>query len=401
MNVVIVGAGQAGAWVAQRLRANDPDCTITLVGEEPWAPYERPPLSKASITADDCAPPFILSEEQAAKLGVRLLLGTAVVRIDRDRKHVLTREQGELAYDKLVLATGGSARRLQVPGHDLPGICYLRTWDDATLLRDRLKQTRSLLVVGGGWIGLEVAATARKLGCSVVVIESAERLCARTVTPWVSAYLARQHELRGVTVELSCQLERIGPGSAGGLVAHTTAGPLEADLIAVGVGLQPNVDLALACGLEVANGIRVDALGVTSDPDIYACGDVANQPLAGSGERIRFESYANAMNQGVAVADHLSGRAGHHGSEIPWFWSDQFDFQLQVLGHPSSEGEWVARGEEGAARFCLFQIREHRLQSVISVNMAKELKIAKRWMKAGVCPPAHVLSDLTVRLEKV
>lgn len=400
MRVVIVGAGQAGAWVAQRLRANDPDCTITLVGEEPWAPYERPPLSKASTTAGDSAPRYILSLEQAAKLDVRLLLGTTVIQIDRARKHVVTREHGELGYDKLVLATGGSARRLPVPGHDLPGVCYLRTWDDATQLRERLKRARSLLVVGGGWIGLEVAATARMLGCNVVVVESSERLCARTVPPWISGYLARQHELRGVTVKLSCQVSSIETHIEGRLVVHTSDGALEADLVAVGVGLQPNIDLAAGCSLEVANGIRVDAFGVTSDPDIYACGDVANQPLVASGERIRFESYANATNHAMTVADHLSGRS-IDGKDVPWFWSDQFDIQLQVLGLPSSDGEWVTRGDEGQAKFCLFQVQAGRLQSVISVNMAKELKIAKRWMKADFCPPAHVLRDLTVRLEKV
>jgi len=400
MKVVIVGAGQAGAWVAQRLRANDPECSITLLGEEPWAPYERPPLSKASGSADTGTPRFILSVDQAAKLRVRLMLGTKVVEIDRARKRVLTREHGELPYDKLVLATGGSARRLRVPGHDLSGICYLRTWDDAAQLRERLKQARSLLVVGGGWIGLEVAATAHSLGCSVVVVEAGERLCARTVTPWVSGYLARQHAVRGVVVKLACQLDRIEAGSEGRLVAHTSEGLIEADLVAVGVGLEPNVDLAVACGLDVANGIVVNAFGVTSDPDILACGDVANQPLSASGERIRFESYANATNHAVAVADHLSGRTVA-GTDIPWFWSDQFDFQLQVLGHPSSDGEWVTRGDEGDGKFCLFQIRDGRLISVVAVNMAKELKIAKRWMKAEVCPPAHLLSDLNVRLDKL
>ncbi|WP_036595251.1 NAD(P)/FAD-dependent oxidoreductase [Ottowia thiooxydans] len=400
MRVVIVGAGQAGAWVVQRLRANDPDCVITLVGEEPWAPYERPPLSKASFVTDDSAPRFILSVEQAAKLNVSLLLGTTVVQIDRARKCAVTRGHGELAYDKLVLATGGSARRLQVPGHDLPGVCYLRTWEDATQLRGRLNRARTLLVVGGGWIGLEVAASARMLGCNVVLVESSERLCARTVPPWVSGYLARQHELRGVTVKLSCEVSKIELSTEGGLVAHTSDGALDADLIAVGVGLQPNIGLAAACGLEVANGILVDAFGGTSDPDIYACGDVANQPLATSGERIRIESYANAINHAVTVADHLSGRP-QDGKDVPWFWSDQFDFQLQVLGYPSGDGEWVTRGDEGQGKFCLFQIQGGVLQSVISVNMARELKLAKRWMKAGVCPPAHVLRDLTVRLDKV
>lgn len=400
MNVIIIGAGQAGAWVARRLRDKDPECAITLIGEEPWAPYERPPLSKESIAGADEVPRFILSEEQAAALGVDLLLGTKVTSIDRARKQVLTCERGALPYDKLVIATGGSARRLSVPGGNLPGICYLRTWDDALRLRKRLKQARSLLVVGGGWIGLEVAATARKLGRSVVLVESGPRLCGRTVTPRLSDFLARQHALRGVEVKLSCELDGIELNDTGRFMVHTSAGTDEVDLIAVGIGLQPNVELAVACGLEVSNGIVVDACGVTSDPDIYATGDVANQPVPGAGTRIRLESYANATNHAVAVADRIAGEPDQ-GLDVPWFWSDQFDFQLQVLGHPSNDGQWVTRGDEAQDKFCLFQVHEGRLQSAISVNMARELKIAKRWMKAKVCPPSHMLGDLAVKLEKL
>lgn len=258
-----------------------------------------------------------------------------------------------------------------------------------------------MLVVGGGWIGLELAATARKLGCGVTLVESGPRLCARTVPTRVSDFLGQQHALGGVDVRLGCELHAIEAGSTGRLLAHTSQGSEEVDLVAVGIGLQPNVDLAVDCGLEVSNGIVVDAHGRTSDLDIYATGDVANQPLQGAGARIRLESYANATNHAVAVADHILGAPGE-GLDIPWFWSDQFDFQLQVLGHPTNDGAWIRRGAEDAhTKFCLFQIREGSLQSVIAVNMARELKLAKRWMRARSCPPPDVLGDLAVRLDRL
>lgn len=400
MNVVIVGAGQAGAWVAQRLRERDGQCGIVLLGDEPWAPYERPPLSKGSIKADDPAPPFILSQERAEALGIRLITGARATGIDRRRKCVETAGHGAFHYDKLVLATGGRARRLQVPGHDLPAVRYLRTWEDALHVREALRVARSVLVIGGGWIGLEVAATARALGCAVTVVEAGPRLCARSVTPRVSEFLARQHAAQGVTVRLSCRLERMEAGANAGVIVHTSAGAEAADLVLVGVGLEPNTELAAACGLDIANGIVVDASGATSDPDIYATGDVANQPLDGTGARIRFESYANATHHALGVADRIAGQPGPD-PDIPWFWSDQFDTQLQVLGLPTEDGEWVARGAEADGKFCLFQIRQGRLQAAVAANMGKEIKLAKRWMKAGRLPDPQLLGDLSVRLDKL
>lgn len=400
MNVVIVGAGQAGAWVAQRLRERDARCGIVLLGDEPWAPYERPPLSKGSIKADDPAPPFILTQERAEALGIRLITGARATGIDRNRKCVETAGHGAFHYDKLVLATGGRARRLQVPGHDLPAVRYLRTWEDALHVREALRVARSVLVIGGGWIGLEVAATARALGCAVTVVEAGPRLCARSVTLRVSEFLARKHAAQGVTVRLCCRLDRIEAGVNAGVIVHTSAGAEAADLVLVGVGLEPNTELAAACGLDIANGIVVDASGATSDPDIYATGDVANQPLDDTGARIRFESYANATHHALGVADRIAGQPGPD-PDIPWFWSDQFDTQLQVLGLPSEDGEWVARGAEADGKFCLFQIRQGRLQAAVAANMGKEIKLAKRWMKAGRLPDPQLLGDLSVRLDKL
>ena len=404
MKVVIVGAGQAGAWVARRLRGENPDLSITLIGEEAWAPYERPPLSKASITGGDAAPSYILSTEQAEELNIDLRLGTAATAIDRTGKILQLGNGKSLAYDKLVLATGGRARQLQVPGSDLPGIYYLRTWDDALRLRERLRPGKSIMVVGGGWIGLELASTARKTGCEVTLLESADCLCGRSVTPQISAFLAQQHQQHGVSVQFNARLDKIEAVSDGRLSVYTASGRTDVDIIAVGIGLQPETALAQDAGLDIANGIVVDRFGLTSDPDIYATGDVANQPFQAHASapetRMRFESYANATNHAVGVADHICGDV-EKIAEIPWFWSDQYDFQLQVLGTPRPDGQWILRGQMQDNKFCLFQMVGQTVQAVIAVNMAKELKIAKRWMKSGCYPAPELLSNLSVRLEKI
>lgn len=400
MNVVIVGAGQAGAWAAQRLREHDAQCDIVLLGEERWAPYERPPLSKGALKDCDQAPQFILTQERAQAQGIRLITTTRVTGIDREHKRVETVGHGVFHYDKLVLATGGRARRLQIRGHDLPGVHYLRTWEDALRMRDAMRVARSLLVIGGGWIGLEVAATARTQGCEVTVVEAGPRLCARSVTPRISEFLARLHAAHGVNVKLDCQVEGIEADPAGEVTVRTSEGIETADLVIVGIGLEPRTELAAGCGLDVTNGIVVDTWGRTSDPNIYATGDVANQPLDGMGTHIRFETYANAIHHAQGVADHIAGKPGL-GTDIPWFWSDQFEVKLQVLGLPSEGGQWVSRGDEASGAFCLFQIKDDKLRATVSVNMVKEIKLAKRWMKAGTLPAPQLLSDLSVRLDKL
>lgn len=405
MKTVIVGAGQAGAWVARTLRQHAPEAEIVLLGQEAHPPYERPPLSKGVMSGAQSESPCLLSVQQARQLDIQLKLGATVVEIDRNRRHVLL-EQGEsLTYDSLVLATGGRARKPTISGGNLDGVYTLRSLDDASRIRAALRPGLRLLVVGGGWIGLEVAATARLLELEVSLIESGSRLCARSVPIGVSDFLLGLHRRQGVDVQLEGAVTAIDRSeNAGPLLAHTHQGIQEADVVVFGIGLEPNTELATACGLLVENGIVVDVHGRTSDPSIYAVGDVANQPCAWSGApieaRIRLESWANAQNQGIAVGEVLAGKMLSQ-RDLPWFWSDQYDVNLQVLGIPSEAGAHLLRGSAERAKFCVFQVVDGSLHSVIAVNMAKELKLAKRWHKRGQCPSATELQDLATRLDRL
>lgn len=408
MKTVIIGAGQAGAWAARTLRQEDPHADIVLLGQEPHAPYERPPLSKSVMAGTDVAPPCLMSAAQAGEMNIDLRLGVTALAIDRTLRLVRLADEagcpaGTVAYDQLVLATGGRARKPAIPGVGLPGVHTLRSIDDAMRLRQYLRPGRTLLVLGGGWIGLEVAATARRLGLDVVLIEGGSRLCARSVPATISSFLLDLHRREGVDVRLNGSVSAIERAAGQTLLrVHTDQGILHADAVVLGVGLEPNVELARSCGLLVADGVVVDAAGRTSDPRIYAVGDVANQPClwpGGTGlERIRLESWANAQNHGVAVGRALAGREPTL-QDLPWFWSDQYGVNLQVMGIHGDMGTEVLRGSVQDSKFCLFRLVEGRVQSAVAVNMPKELKLAKRWAKQGRSPTAEQLSDLGLRLE--
>lgn len=405
MKTVVIGAGQSGAWVARTVREHMPDAEVALIGEEALAPYERPPLSKSILAGSESEPAYLLSVEQAQLAGIDLRLGIRATGIDRHCKVVSLSSGDHISYDKLVIATGGRARVPNFPGIALPGVHTLRSWDDAMNVRIALKRAGGgrLLVLGGGWIGLEVAATATQLGTQVTLLEGNTRLCARSVPPVISDFLMQRHRDNGVDIRLNSSLLAIERNSEGSLDTITSQGRQTVDLVLIGVGLAPGVELAVECGLDVDNGILVNATGCTSDPDIYAVGDVANQtcgwPSTQGGARIRFESWANAQNQGIAVGRSLAGLPASV-AEIPWFWSDQYNLNLQVLGLPSAEEPYVVRGDMTGDKFSLFQFRDGRLHSVIAVNAARDLKLAKRWMLAGNSPSATQLEDSAYRLEK-
>lgn len=405
MRTVVIGAGQSGAWVARTLREHRPDAQVALVGDEALAPYERPPLSKSILAGSEFEPSYLLSVEQARTAGIDMRLNTRATGIDRDCKVVSLSNGDRISYDKVVIATGGRARIPNFPGIDLPSVHTLRSWDDAMRIRVALEKAAGcrMLVLGGGWIGLEVAATATRLGAQVTLLEGNTRLCARSVPPVISDFLMQRHRDNGVDVKTNSSLLAIEQNPDGSLDTITSDGRQTVDLVLIGVGLSPGVELAVECGLDVDNGILVNAFGRTSDPDIYAVGDVANQPCgwpsAQLGARIRLESWANAQSQGIAVGRSLAGLPTAV-PEIPWFWSDQYNLNLQVLGFPSAEEPYVVRGDMKGDKFCLFQLRDGRLNSVIAVNAARDLKLAKRWMHAGSSPSAAELEDPTFRLDQ-
>lgn len=408
-SIVIVGAGQAGGWAARTLRAAGFAGRITVVGDEPHPPHERPPLSKAVLAgASEPAVCHLFKPEALAALGLDRAARERATAIDRAARVVLTDRGRRLGYDRLLIATGSRVRQLAVPGADRPEVHYLRTIADALALRERLVEGRRLLVVGGGWIGLEAAATARKRGVAVAVLEAADRLCARAVPAEVATFLARLHASHGVEVRLGAKLDRFEPACGGGIDAVLADGTrVAADTVLVGVGIVPNVELAREAGLEVANGIVVDDQGRTSDPDIFAAGDVTDLPAARLGRRVRLESWQNAQEQAMVAAKALLGGDARY-DPLPWFWSDQYDANIQVLGMPERWPAGVVRGDPAGTSFSLFYLRpdavpdgEAAIEAVVSINAPRDLRAARRLIEQGRPVRARTLADLQSNLQKL
>jgi len=398
--IVIVGAGQAGGWAAKTLRAEGYAGRIVLVGAERHPSHERPPLSKA-VLSGAAAPEttHLFKPDEHAALNLDFRPETRVARIDRAAKQVHLSNGERIAYDKLILTTGGSARRLPVPGGDLPRVLYLRTIDDSLAIRAALGPDKRLVVIGGGWIGLEVAATARKLGASVVVVEGLDRLCARTVPPGISAFLKARHERESVEIRLGAGVKAIEDGGA--LVVRLADGTaLEADAVVAGIGLEPDVALAREAGLTVDNGVIVDEQGRTSDPDIFAAGDCANTPLPCLGRRVRLESWANAQNQAIVAAKATLGQDARY-DELPWFWSDQYDVNLQILGLPARWPEPVVRGDPASGSFSHFYLDGERIAAIVSVNAPRDLRAAKKLVQTAKPVSAASLADPAVQLQRL
>ena len=395
----IIGAGQSGGWTAKTLRDEGFDGRIVLIGEEEFPPYERPPLSKAILLGEAAADSASLwPPESYDEWDVELRLGTRVERIAPD-EHALFHGGGErLEFDRLMVATGGRARTLPVPGADLAGIHTLRAIPDTLAIRDAIAPDARVLVVGGGWIGLEVAAAARRLGAEVIVAEMLDRLCARALTPEFASHVLDLHRGHGVDVRLGTAVERFeGDGRLErAVLSDGTA--VAATLAVVGIGMVPNVDLAEDAGLAVANGIVVDEFGRTSHPDIFAAGDVTNHPNAALGRRIRLESWENAQNQAIAAARAMLDKGEPYGG-VPWFWSDQYDVNIQLVGLPENWDETVTRGDPAAGQFITFYLKGGKIDGAAAMNNGRDVRFARRLMQAEkIVDPAR-LADPSVKLQ--
>jgi 3-phenylpropionate/trans-cinnamate dioxygenase ferredoxin reductase subunit len=400
--IVIVGAGQAGGRAAKTLRGEGFAGRVTLIGLEPHLPYERPPLSKSVLAgAATVESAYLFKPPDFAALDLDFRPGVRATRIDRSARAVHLEDGNSVAYDKLILATGGEARRLPVPGGDGPRVHYLRTVEESLAIRTALGAGRRLAVVGGGWIGLEVAATARKSGTEVTVLEALDRLCARAAPPALSAFLRALHERHGVTIRTSCGVKAIEDRGAHGMrLALGDGSTLDADAVVVGIGLVPQTGLAREAGLEVGDGILVDEQCRTSDPAILVAGDCANMPLACLGRRVRLESWANAQNQAIVAAKSALGQDVRY-DELPWFWSDQYDANTQILGLPAHWPDPLARGDAQGASFSLFYLDGEKISAVISINAPRDLRAAKRLMQAGRAVRAADLADPGTNLAKL
>ena len=384
---MIIGAGQAGGETAAELRRQGYTGPVTIVGEEPHVPYKRPPLSKTYLAgAATQESLYVMSAAAMEKATIQFIGGTRATAIDRAGKTVTLADGRKLPYGKLVLATGGRPRLLTIPGADLPGIHVVRGIADVDGIRASFTPGKRLVIVGGGYIGLEVAAVARKAGLGVTVLESAPRVLQRVTAPEMSAFYEQVHRDAGVDVRTGVQIA--GFEQQGDAIhVKLVGGDVEGDLVIVGIGLIANTELASDAGLEVDNGIVVDEFTRTSDPDIHAAGDCTNHPSEFLGRRVRLESVQNAMEQGRAAAVNLLGKATKYAN-VPWFWSDQYELKLQMVGMSTGFDQVVLRGDPGKRNFGAFYLKDGTLIACDTVSRPQEFMLAKKMvaLRAKVDP---------------
>ncbi len=393
---VIVGASHAAAQMAPSLRQEGWVGRILIIGDEPCAPYHRPPLSKTYLTGEKGSHDIqIRAPEVYAKHGIELMLGQRVTAIDRAGKTVELQGGEKVHYDKLALCTGARVRRVALPGADLHGIHYLRTMEDVNGIQGSVSPGREAVIVGGGYIGLETAAVLRKLGMKVTVLEMAPRVLARVTAPEVAAFYQRVHTEEGVDIRTGVAVSRFEGGSSVEAVVCADGSRFPAHLVVIGVGVVPNTELAEAAGLAVNDGILVDACARTVDPDIVAAGDCTRHPTPLYGS-LRLESVPNATEQAKSAAASLCGKEKPYVA-LPWFWSDQYDLKLQIAGLNGGYDRVVIRGNAAEGRsFAAFYLASGRLIAVDCVNRPQEFIVGKRLISQRATPEAAVLCDDSV-----
>lgn len=396
--MVIIGAGHAAGQAAASLRQEKYEGPITIIGDEPHIPYQRPPLSKQYLSGEQAIERVYLRPEKFyADKDVTLKLGVNATEIDREAKQVVLDNGENVPYDKLIIATGSRPRILNIEGSDLKGIHYLRTIADVDAIRDEMAAGKNLVIVGGGYIGLEVASVGIEKGLNVHVLEMESRILQRVTTTQMSEYYHNLHSGRGVNIHTDTMVS----GFAGsGQVEQVLCGDesFDADLVIVGIGIMPNIELAQAAGLECDNGIVVDDHCRTSDPEIYAAGDCTNHPNPLLNRRLRLESVPNAMEQArVCVSNMLGGDKMY--AAMPWFWSDQYELKLQMVGFSADGDEQVLRGNMEENQFAVFYLNNGKVVAADAVNSPKEFMVCKQLVGKAVDPatlanPETELKDL-------
>lgn len=401
--VVIVGAGQAACEVAFSLRKEGFAGAIMVLGQESYPPYQRPPLSKSFLAGTASLDSLYLRPLSSYdKAGIELRLGVSVVSIDRRNKLLHLADASSLAYDKLILATGGEARQLAGLECAAASVYSLRSIDDILHLRAAFLPDRHLLIIGGGYVGLEVAAIAVAQGLKVTLVESAPRLLARVAAPEISAFYTSLHQTRGVDIRLDTGVTAVAAASAGDgvSVSFSDGTMVAANMIVVGIGLVPNVTLAEAAGLAVDDGIVIDEHTRTSDPDIMAIGDCANHYNAFAGRRMRIESVQNAIEQARVAAANLCGRPDML-SITPWFWSDQYHLKLQMAGLSHGYDQVVMRGQMASESFMCFYLKQGKLIAADAINRPADFMHARRLLGSGRLFLPALLADETIPLKSL
>ncbi len=397
---IIIGGGQAGAQAVDSLRREGFQGRLLLVGEETELPYQRPPLSKKYLSGE-------LTEERLwfrhrgfyEEHRAELLLGVRAARIDRAARRVWLEDGRDYGYDRLLLCLGAASRRLGCPGADLRGVHYLRGLADATRLKLAIRAGAHVVIVGGGYIGLETAATCRKLGCEVTVLEMGERIMNRVVAPCVSEYFAAEHAAQGVRIVCGTRVAAFHGDGAVERVICADGSEYPADLVIAGVGAVPETRLAGDAGLACDDGIVVDEYCRTSDPAIFAAGDCTNHPSPHYRRRMRLESVDNAFEQARAAAQNMQGRVVPH-DRIPWFWSDQFDNKLLIVGLSLGYDRLVLRGDPATRSFSVCYLAGRELLALEAVNHSKDYMAARRLIAERVPLDADKLEDPAIALKE-
>jgi len=403
--MLIIGAGQAGAQASETLRRRGHVGPLTLVGDENLLPYQRPPLSKKYLAGElDADRLLIRHAAHYAEHHVDLRLGFAAVSLDVEAQRVEVADGSHLEYEKLLLATGSRPRLLPVPGAELAGVYYLRTAADVERLRTEFRDNRRAVIIGGGYIGLEVAATCRGAGMDVTVIEAADRVMSRVVSPALSRFYEAEHARQGVRIICGARAQELIPGGGGGDqpvagVRLTDGREILADFVLIAIGVAPVDSLAREAGLVCDDGIVVDDHCRTSDPHVWAAGDCTQHPNIHFGLRVRLESVDNAFEQGTSAALNMLGISTVH-DKVPWFWSDQFDLKMVVVGLAQGHDELIVRGDPASRAFSVCYLKAGELIAIETVNHNKDQMAARKLILARARPDRVKLADDTIGLKE-
>lgn len=391
--IVIIGGGQAGGWAAKTLRDRGYNGRLSVISDEPYDFYERPPLSKAALLDGSAPLSRLFSEEVVAGMNIDWHRPLRAEAIDGQQQIVTLSDGSQLQFDQLLIATGGRPRLPDASWAKHPRVMTLRSWDDAARLRQGLQQCQKLAIVGGGWIGLEIAASARKLGVDVTVFERQPALCMRSVGAGVSQALLELHQQQGVTVRCDCGEITLEDREGEAWIGSASSAAQPFDLVVVGIGVELNLELAHSAGLKLEGGIVVDGQGRTSHPAIFAAGDVARHPTLG----LCLQSWAYAQNQAISTACAMLDAFAAPYDDVAWLWSDQYDANIQILGVPTGGVHQIVRRTPQSQLFFILNA-DRQLVQLVAFNDARTIKLGKRWLASGRVLDPQQLADVEFSL---
>ena len=399
-DVVIIGAGHAGGMTAISLRQRQYQGSITLIGEENFLPYQRPALSKGFLAGEiEEKRLYLKSQDYFDKNNIRIIRNCKVVAIDRNNKTIVLENQKQLGYEKLVIATGSIVNKLKTSSR-ATDLYYLRTIRDSLKIREKLRSKNKITIIGAGYIGLEIASIATKKNLEVSVLELENRVMGRVVSAEVSDFFQKKHQSEGVEFKFNTSITDIEDRGKQKRIIYSDGSFLNTDVVVIGVGIKPNIELAISSGLKCDNGILVDVNGQTSDPHIFAVGDCSNHPNNIFKQRLRLESVQNAVEQAKSIAAFIAGSHKPY-QEVPWFWSDQYNIKLQIAGISQDHDHRVVRGYPEEEKFAVFYQKEKRLIAVDAINSPKEFMVGKKWIAKQAQIPFDLIRNVDVNLKKI